>query len=164
MRSRLFVATALVTMVGWLGTASVALGEDAKKPDAKPKLEKSGTVEIQEYEAGIGVVDVVWGHGEVQALGQKKRFRLNGMGAGGGGGAKISASGTVYNLKDIASFPGVYSEADAGVVGGSEGKSTAIWLRNTNGVILELHGKASGLAVTGGANGIVVQFEEGTGN
>jgi hypothetical protein len=76
------------------------------------------------------------------------------------GGAKISATGTVYNLKDIGLFPGVYSEADAGVVGGKDSKSTAIWLRNTNGVILELHGKETGLAITGGANGVVVQFED----
>ncbi len=159
MRSKTFVAAALVAVVGWLGSASDARSEDAKKPEAKPKLEKAGTVEIQEYEAGVGVMDVVWGHGSVKALGQSKHFRLNGMGAGAGGGAKISATGTVYNLKDIASFPGVYSEADAGVVGGSSSKSTAIWLRNTKGVILELHGKESGLAVTGGANGVVVEFE-----
>ncbi|MGH7292884.1 MAG: hypothetical protein ACREJT_16815 [Myxococcota bacterium] len=126
----------------------------------EPKLEKAGTVSVTEYEAGIGIADAVWGHGQVQAHGQTRKFRLNGMGAGAGGGAKISATGTVYNLKDIGLFPGVYSEAGIGAVAGKDGKSTATWLRNTNGVILELHGKTTGLAVTGGANGVVIQFEE----
>ena len=36
----------------------------------------------------------------------------------------------------------------------------AVWLRNTNDVIIELHAsEKSGLAVTGGANGVLVQFE-----
>ncbi len=138
---------------------SFGLGGAASAED-KPKLEKAGTVQILEYEAGIGINDVVWGHGTVEARGAKKRFRLNGMGAGGAGGAKISAEGTVYNLTDIGLFPGVYSEADVGVTAGEKGKSTAIWLRNTNGVILELHGKQTGLAITGGANGVLVQFED----
>ena len=154
MRNAILSMASALLLTASLGFAGGASAED------KPKLEKAGTVQILEYEAGIGINDVVWGHGTVEARGQKKKFRLNGMGAGGAGGAKISAEGTVYNLKDIGLFPGVYSEADAGVVGGEKGKSTAIWLRNTNGVILELHGKQTGLAITGGANGVVVQFED----
>jgi hypothetical protein len=160
MRTGGFVAACAMTVAGFLAVAMVTRAEEPKKPAEKPKLVKAGTVQIQEYEAGIGVADVVWGHGEVQALGQKKRFRLNGMGAGGGGGAKISAEGTVYNMKDIGLFAGVYNEEDIGVVGGKAGKITPIWLRNTNGVILELRGKQTGLAVTGGSNGVLIQFEE----
>lgn len=140
--------------------ASPAFAEEPKKAEETPKLEKSGTLTVTEYQAGIGVADVVWGHGEVTALGKTRKFRLNGMGAGAGGGAKISATGTVYNLKEIGLFAGVYSEASIGAVAGKEGATTATWLRNTNGVILELHGKTSGLAVTGGANGVLVQFED----
>ena len=126
----------------------------------EPRLEKAGTVTVTEYQAGIGIAAAVWGHGEVKAHGATRKFRLNGMGAGAGGGAKISATGTVYNLKEIGQFPGVYSEASFGGVAGKDSKSTATWLRNTNGVIIELHGTATGLAVTGGANGVVIQFEE----
>ena len=142
----------LLAMSFWLGSAAGA--ED------KPKLVKAGSVQIEEFEAGIGINDVVWGHGTVEALGQKKRFRLNGIGAGGAGGAKISAEGTVYNLTDLGLFPGVFSQADTGVTAGKESKTTAIWLRNTNGVILELRGKQTGLAITGGANGVLIQFED----
>jgi hypothetical protein len=153
MRKNLFAAVLSVLIP--LAFASAAHAEE-------PALVKAGTVTVTEYMAGIGIADAVWGHGEVTAHGQTKKFRLNGMGAGAGGGAKISATGTVYNLKEIGLFPGVYSEASIGAVAGKEGKSasTATWLRNTNGVILELHGKASGLAVTGGANGVVIQFED----
>lgn len=148
----LALVSALVFATGsWLASAASA---------EEPKLEKAGTVQLEEFEAGIGLNDVVWGKGTVEALGQKKRFRLSGIGAGGVGGAKISAEGTVYNLKDLGLFTGVYSEADAGVAAGKDSKSTAIWLRNTNGVVLELRGKQTGLAITGGANGVLIQFED----
>jgi hypothetical protein len=160
MRRIAFVAMLVASMSAFCVLANAARAEEAKPTIDHSKLQKAGTVTVTEYEAGIGVVDTVWGHGEVQALGQKKKFRLQGMGAGEGGGTKISATGTVYNLKNIDLFAGAYKEASAGVVGGDKSASTAIWLRNTNGVVMELHGKASGLAVTGGANGIVVEFEK----
>jgi len=153
MRRNSLVAILPVLLAALLAFASTASAEE-------PKLEKAGTVLVTEYMAGIGIANAVWGHGEVKAHGATRKFRLNGMGAGAGGGAKISATGTVYNMKEIGLFPGVYSEASIGAVAGKDGKTTATWLRNTNGVIIELHGKASGLAVTGGANGVLVQFEE----
>jgi hypothetical protein len=144
----------------WSGLVTGARAEGPAKATEKPKLVKAGTVEIQEYEIGIGITDDIWGHGQVQALGKTRKFRLNGVGVGGAGGAKISATGTVYNLTDLGLFPGVFSQGDFGAVGGDAGKSTALWLRNTNGVVLELHAKQEGLALTGGANGILVQFED----
>jgi hypothetical protein len=125
----------------------------------EPKLVKAGSVELEEFEAGIGLTDAVWGKGTVSALGQHKRFRLSGIGAGGVGGAKIKATGTVYNLKDMGLFAGVYSQANLGVTAGEKDKVTPIWLRNTNGVVLELRSEQSGLAITGGANGVLIQFE-----
>ena len=160
MRKTRHVAIFMASIAALLTFGPTARAEEPKPTVDHSKLHKAGTVTVTEYEAGIGVVDTVWGHGEVQALGQKRKFRLNGMGAGEGGGVKISATGSVYNLKDIGLFAGAYKEASAGVVGGEKSESTAIWLRNTNGVVMELHGKASGLAVTGGANGIVVEFEK----
>lgn len=155
----------LVTLLSISLAALFAFGSTAQAEDKKPaidhsKLVKAGTVTVEEYEAGIGIADAVWGHGEVEALGVKRRFRLSGMGAGQGGGAKISATGTVYNLSDIGLFAGPYQEASAGAVAGKDSASTAIWLRNTNGVVIELHGKATGLAVTGGAQGILIQFDK----
>ena len=141
----------LLATSSWLASAAGA---------EEPKLEKAGTLQLEEFEAGIGITDAVWGKGTVEALGQKKRFKLSGIGAGGVGGAKISAEGTVYNLKDLGLFPGVYSQASIGATAGEQGKTTPIWLRNTNGVVLELRGKQTGLAITGGANGVLIQFEE----
>lgn len=144
--------------------ALLAFGIGAQAEDARPKIDraklvKAGTITVEEHEVGIGLADAVWGHGEVQALGEKRRFRISGMGAGEGGVAKISATGTVYNLDDFGLFAGLYSEGSAGAVAGDASASTSIWLRNTNGVVLELHGKATGLAVTGGAQGILIQLD-----
>jgi hypothetical protein len=138
---------------------SLAFGP-AASADHHEKLVKAGTVEMEEFEAGIGLTDAVWGKGTVSALGQTKRFRLSGIGAGGVGGAKIKATGTVYNLKDIGLFPGVFSQANLGATAGDESKTTTMWLRNTNGVVLELKSEQSGLAITGGAQGVLIQFEE----
>jgi len=137
----------------------------ARADDPKPAadaggLKKSGTVEIAEYEIGIGIADNIWGHGQVTALGKTRKFKLSGLGLGGAGGAKISAYGTVYNLTDFGLFPGVFSEGGAGAVAGKDGKTTILWLRNTNGVVMELRAKQEGLALTGGANGILVQLED----
>jgi hypothetical protein len=135
--------------------------EEAGKTESAPKLVKAGTVTVTAYQAGIAVADVVWGHGEVTALGQTRKFRFNGMGVGAGGGAKITAAGTVYNLKDMGLLAGVYSAAGIGAVAGKDDAGTEIWLRNTNDVIIELRASdKAGLAITGGANGVLVQFED----
>jgi hypothetical protein len=154
------VLTLIAALVfAWSGPVTGARAAEPKKAE-KPTLVKAGTVDIQEYEIGIGITDNIWGHGQVQALGKTRKFKLNGVGVGGAGGAKISAVGTVYNLTDLGSFPGLFSQGDFGAVGGDSGKSTSLWLRNTNGVVLELKAKQEGLALTGGANGILVQFED----
>lgn len=143
------------------GLAPSGFAEEPKKAEQAPKLEKAGTVTVTAYQAGIGVADAVWGHGEVTALGKTRKFKFNGMGVGAGGGAKITATGTVYNLKDLGLFAGVFSAAGIGAVAGDKDTGTATWLRNTNDVIVELKTtEKSGLAITGGANGVLVQFED----
>ena len=54
----------------------------------------------------------------------------------------------------------MYSQANIGAIAGAQSKITPIWLRYTNGVVLELRGKQTGLAITGGANGVLIQFED----
>ena len=152
------VAAALALLV-FCVAATNTLGDD-KMPKAPAVLKKAGTVAITEYEVGIIAVDNVWGHGNVTALGKTKKFKLGGMGIGGGGAAKISATGNVYNLTDINLFPGAFTQVSAGATAGDASKAAAFWLQNTHGVVLELRSKQEGLALTGGANGVVIEFEE----
>ena len=154
-----------LSLVASLALASCAdepkTAEVPKTTDEKPLLVKSGTITATAIQAGIIAADMVWGHGEVTALGQTRKFRFNGLGVGAAGGARIEASGTVYNLRDMGLFAGVYSSGGIGAVAGTETTGTAVWLRNTNGVVVELRAtEKSGLAVTGGANGVLVQFED----
>jgi len=158
MRRTGLIAAALVLAVLCLQASGVQ-GDD-KTPKVPANLKKAGTVDITEYEVGILAVDNVWGHGTVTAAGKTKKFKLAGMGVGGAGGAKISAAGNVYNLTDINLFPGAYTQVSAGATAGDASKAASFWLQNTNGVVLELHSKQEGLALTGGAIGIVVRFEE----
>ena len=63
---------------------------------------------------------------------------------GGIGISKITATGNVYNLRDLAYFPGAYVQARYGAVIGD--KSTGkLWLRNSNGVVLQLRARGLGL-------------------
>jgi hypothetical protein len=158
MRRTGLIAAALVLAVFCLQASGVQ-GDD-KLPKAPANLKKAGTVDITEYEVGILAVDNVWGHGTVTAGGKTKKFKLGGMGVGGAGGAKISAMGNVYNMTDINLFPGAYTQVSAGATAGDASKAAPFWLQNTNGVVLELRSKQEGLALTGGANGIVVRFED----
>ena len=158
MRTSKLLAAAVLLAAFCLPTPR-ALGDD-KLPPAPASLKKAGTIDITEYEIGIVAVDNVWGHGTLTALGTTKKFRLGGMGVGGAGAAKISAVGNVYNLTDINLFPGAFTQVSAGATAGKESAAAAFWLQNTHGVVLELRSKQEGLALTGGANGIVIEFEQ----
>ena len=152
--------TAALTLSGCADEPKTS-AEAPPKTDEKPVLVKAGTIKATAIQAGMVVADMVWGHGEVTALGQTRKFRFNGLGVGAAGGAKVEAEGTVYNLRAMGLFAGVYSLGGAGLVAGTEETGTAVWLRNTNGVVVELRAtEKAGLAVTGGANGVLVQFED----
>jgi len=67
--------------------------------------------------------------------------------------------GEVYDLNDIADFPGVYFVAEAGATLGDSG-TAAIWLKNSKGVSLHMKtSEAKGIALSVGVEGLKITMK-----
>jgi hypothetical protein len=96
------------------------------------------------------------GHGTLGYDGETYKFKATGLGYGGLGLEKISATGHVYHLNNIADFPGKYSLVRGGATAG-EGFA-GVYLRNDKDVSIELKIKAKGLALTVGVSGVTIEL------
>ena len=108
-----------------------------------PSTPPAATVRIQEWTAAY-YGSAAAGKGTLYYNGQRHHFTISGLGAGGMGGQKVTATGKVYNLNNLRDFAGTYR----GISGGLtliEGKMHAK-LTNGNGVVMYLAGETEGLA------------------
>jgi hypothetical protein len=72
---------------------------------------------------------------------------------------KIHLVGDVYDLNDVADFPGVYFAAEAGATLGDAGKGD-LWLKNSKGVKLKLKSsKAEGIALSIAVEGFKITMK-----
>jgi hypothetical protein len=142
----------MLACLAWLG-GSLAASETAGAED----LKKSGTIRIQQVQiAFIGSGNV--GGGRLDFGGKSYRFKIGGLGVGGIGVSRMTATGTVYNLPDLAYFPGAYAQARYGAVIG-EASVGKLWLRNANGVVLELVAERAGLALSLGGDAVYINLD-----
>lgn len=118
---------------------------------------KAGTVEIEQVQvAFIGSGNL--GGGTLQYQGKSYRFTVGGLGIGGFGISKMQATGDVYNMTELRQFAGAYGQARYGIAAGD--KSTGeLWLQNTNGVLLSLKARRTGLALSLGADAVIIDFK-----
>ena len=122
------------------------------------ELEPAGEIELKQYTVawvGSGTM----GGGTLTMDGKEYPFRLAGLGVGGYGASSIDATGIVYNLPSLDAFPGTYGNARLGMTGGDSGGGK-LWLRNPDGVVIELKSEMRGLALAGGVDGILIQWED----
>ncbi len=118
---------------------------------------KSGTVYIEQVQvAFIGSGNV--GSGTLHFQGKNYRFSVGGLGVGGFGISKMEAWGDVYNLKELRQFPGAYGQARYGAAAGDKG-SGEMWLENPDGVMIDLRTRRQGLAVSLGADAVIIDFK-----
>lgn len=118
---------------------------------------KSGTVDIEQMQvAFIGSGGI--GGGTLHYQGRSYRFSIGGLGIGGFGVSKLQATGDVFNLHRLDQFPGAYGSARYGAAFGDQGGGQ-LWLENPNGVILELRARRQGLAVSLGADAVIIDFK-----
>ena len=123
----LMVMTSLVVVGG------LTLAQE-KQPDATLRL-TAGSVA-----AGIGFT---WGDGVLTYKGREYPFSIGGLSVVDVGIAQASASGSVYNLKNLEDFNGTYTGVTAGAtVAGGAGAAT---IQNQNGVAINLVGTSQGL-------------------
>ena len=135
-------------LLACLGASSAAPAQD---------LGKSGTVQIEQVQlAFIGSGNL--GGGRLQYQGNTYKFTVGGLGIGGFGVSKITATGTVYNLADLRDFPGAYIQGRYGAVVG-DASTGKLWLKNNNGVVIELEAQRKGLALSLGGDAVYIGFD-----
>jgi hypothetical protein len=132
-----------------------ALASCAPKPPPPSAADlglKEGTVTFSGGAVAIGI-GFQWGNGTLTFRGQQYQFRVNGLTVVDVGASRITGSGTVRNLHNVADFSGNYVSIAAGATvagGGSVGS-----LRNQNGVVIDGVTTAQGVRLTlapGGVN------------
>lgn len=136
-----------------IGTALLAGGVASAQNTVVP----SGTVTINETQFGFIVGGSVGG-GELTYQGKTHKFKIGGVSLGANiGVSKISATGEVYELKDLSKFPGTYVSLDGTVaLGGGVG---GMKLKNEHGVIMRLQATTQGLQLNASSSGVTVKFE-----
>ena len=122
-----------------------------------PSTPPAATVRIQEWSAAY-YGSAAAGKGTLYYNGQRHHFTISGLGVGGMGGQKVSATGKVYNLNSLHDFPGTYHGISQGLTL-IEGKMHAK-LTNGNGVVMYLAGQTEGLASSMGAQAFEVSLTD----
>jgi hypothetical protein len=129
---------------------SVSAADAPKKP--------SGTVTINETQFAL-IVGGSTGGGVLTYEGKKYPFKLSGVSLGANiGVSKLSAAGEVYDLKELAKFPGTFTKLESSItLGGGVGGTI---LKNENGVIMRLTSTSEGLQLNLSASGVTVKFDK----
>ena len=120
-----------------------------------PSTPPAATVRIQEWTAAY-YGSAAAGKGTLYYNGQRHHFTISGLGAGGIGGQKVSATGKVYNLNNLRDFAGTYRGISGGLTlieGKMHAKPT-----NGNGVVMYLAGETEGLASSMGVQAFEVSL------
>jgi len=125
----------------------------ARAADPKP----TGQISIEQVQvAFIGSGNL--GGGTLQFEGKSHSFTVGGLGIGGIGISKIEATGTVYDLHQLADFPGAYGQARTGITIGDLGGGD-LWLQNPKGVYIHLKAQRKGLALSLGVDGLIINLD-----
>jgi hypothetical protein len=141
-------AVASITLLLIAGCASMT---------TPPSTPPSATLQIREWSAAY-YGSAATGKGTLYYNGQRHHFTISGLGAGGAGVQKVSATGKVYNLNRLSDFPGTYQGISRGLTL-IEGKLHAK-LTNGNGVVMYLAGETEGLASAIGVQAFVVTLTD----
>ena len=117
----------------------------------------SATVSIESTSVAIGI-GVQWGDGVLTFQGKEYKFKIDGLSVIDLGVSKISASGEVFDLKDVSQFAGTYTAAEAGIaIGGGVGAQT---MKNQNGVVMKLKSTKSGIKLKLAPEGVTIKMKD----
>ncbi len=129
--------------------AGVSAAADEKMPDA--------TVQISEGSVAVGI-GWSWGRGDLNFQRTTHHFKIEGLSVAEVGVTKAVATGSVYNLKSIDDFDGVYVAASAGATA-VKGAGVSS-LRNDKGVVINLKSETKGANIKVAASGLKVTLEK----
>jgi hypothetical protein len=147
---RIATLVASFLLIGGAGFAAEPqnVSTESQAPDGSLSL--SGTA----LAAGVGWV---WGDGKLQYAGKEHPFKISGLSVVDAGVANISATGEVYNLKQLSDFNGQYTAASAGIALGAG--AGASYLKNEHGVVIKLLESSEGLRVKLAAQGVTIKIK-----
>ena len=126
-------------------------------PGAVAGLTPDATIEMHQVQIAY-LASGGGGNGTLFYRGRAYPFTIGGLGVGGIGASTISASGQVYKLHSLASFPGAYVQARYGFALGNRSGGD-LWLQNNAGVILRLKAKREGLMLSLGGDTMVITMK-----
>jgi hypothetical protein len=143
--------------VGVLVLASAFVVGSASADD-RDWMKYDGTVSIDATQFAL-IFGGSSGGGKLEFKGKSYEFKLTGLTAGiNVGGSKVEGNGFVYDLTDIAKFPGTYKAFSAG--GAAVAGAGTIYLKNENGVVMKLGTTSKGLALNlGSGSGVKVTMK-----
>jgi len=149
-----FVITTILCGAAAVAFSSCAtkLSKDKNAPTGPP----AATVRFEGSNAAYWI-SAGGGKGTLNYNGQTYPFSAKTVGAGGTGVQKVSATGDVYNLTQLADFPGKYTGPRSGFTI-IKGKQHAK-LTNEKGVIIYVESKTSGLATSRGVITVIVELK-----
>jgi hypothetical protein len=143
------VSACVLYLTGCVG--GVELGPDAVKGQTP-----DGTVEMHEVQAAY-IGSGSGGTGVLIFRGVEYPFEVGGVGVGGFGLSTVEARGEVYNLSNLAQFPGTYGQARYGFALGTASAGD-LWMQNEAGVIMHLKAKREGLMLSLGGDAVVISM------
>jgi len=123
----------------------------------RPQGAPSGSVTIRQMQVafiGSGAV----GGGTLNYGGRGYPITVGGLGVGGVGVSELKASGVVYGLRQREDFAGAYVQLRRGWALGDQGRGI-LWLQNNKGVTISLKTQRRGLALSLGADGVIIGFK-----
>lgn len=118
----------------------------------------TGTVSIRQVQVafiGSGAI----GGGTLRFNKRNYDITVGGLGIGGIGASRLTATGSVYRLAKVEDFTGAYIQIREGWAIGDQGRGT-LWLRNAKGVVMRLATKRRGLQLSLGADGVLIGFKQ----
>ena len=119
---------------------------------------KSGTVVIDETQVSL-ILGGDMGGGVVVMGDESRSFKTTGIKLGGIGIHKLHLVGSVYDLKKMEDFAGVYATFQLGATLGYADKN-ALWLKNTKGVKINLKSSGGeGVALAIGVEGLKITMD-----
>ncbi len=130
--------------------------EAAKEPPySQPYPMGFVSIELKHVGAGVGVA---WGDGLLTYKGKQYTFKVKGIQVGAVGISKVTAKGEVYNLFELAEFPGQYAAVTAGaaIIKGGAAQD----FKNPKGVHIVFKGTQKGLNFSIGPEGFTVRMDK----
>lgn len=143
----------VLTVVLGVSIAAAALAQDKKEPAKVP----DATIAFTGGSVAVGI-GFSWGSGDVVFKGKTHKIKVDGLSIGEIGGNKVSATGKVFNLKNIEDITGTFASAAAG--GSMVGGGTSVVMKNDKGVVVELATNAKGLSLKLAAEGVKIRLEK----